>query len=104
MKISLSYMKILSYIFLQKNINAIMQKTVEKSHERIEVRECYSITDICWLEQKKEWSGISGIGMIKSKVQTVGQDNCETAVHFVIYSKSDMTATQLLTANAGTGL
>lgn len=73
-------------------------KTVEKSHGRMETRECYSSTDIQWLEQKKEWCGISGIGMIVSNVQIVGQEKCEKTVHYVIYSKSDMTAAQLLNA------
>lgn len=73
-------------------------KTTEKSHGRIEMRECYCSTDIQWLEQKKEWYGISGIGMIISNVQLVGEEKSERTVHYVIYSKRDMTAMQLLNA------
>ena len=73
-------------------------KTIDKSHGRIEIRECYSTTNIGWLEQKKDWYGISGIGMIISNVEIIGTEKCEKAVHYVIYSKSDMTAAQLLNA------
>ena len=73
-------------------------QTVEKSHGRIENRECYISTNIDWMSQKKEWDGLSGIGMIVSHVQTVGEDEIEHAVHYVLYSKSDMTAAQVLAA------
>lgn len=73
-------------------------KTVEKSHGRIEVRECYATTDIDWLPQKSEWCGIAGIGMIISNIQVIGEEQNERAVHYVIYSKSDMTVSQLLKA------
>lgn len=73
-------------------------QTVEKSHGRIENRECYVSTNIDWMSQKNEWEGLSGIGMIVSHVQTVGQEESETAVHFVLYSKADMTAAQVLAA------
>ncbi len=73
-------------------------KTVEKSHGRIETRECYSTTDIKWLEQKKDWHSIAGIGMIISNVEIIATKKLERAVHYIIYSKSDMTASQLLNA------
>ena len=73
-------------------------QTVEKSHGRIENRECYISTNIDWMSQKKEWDGLSGIGMIVSHVQTVRKDETEHAVHYVLYSKSDMTAAQVLAA------
>lgn len=73
-------------------------RTTEKSHGRIETRECYTTTDIDWLTQKMEWCGLSGIGMIVSHVQNFGQNETVTAVHFVLYSKADMTAAQILDA------
>lgn len=41
---------------------------------------------------------MSGIGMIVSHVQIMGQETEETAVHYVLYSKEDMSAAQLLAA------
>lgn len=86
----------ISLYFSSEAPNCDYAKTIEKSHGRIEARECYSSADIQWLEQKKEWHGISGIGMVVSNVQVVGQENCEKTVHYVIYSKPGMTAAQLL--------
>lgn len=88
----------ISLYFSTEKSNCDYTKTVDKSHGRIETRECYSTTDIEWLEQKKDWHGISGIGMIISNVEIIGAEKCEKAVHYVIYSKSDMTAAQLLNA------
>jgi predicted transposase YbfD/YdcC len=73
-------------------------KTTEKSHGRYEQRECYATTDILWLHGREEWNGLSGIGMIISERQKVGSDTVERAVHYVIYSKEDMTAEELLRA------
>ena len=73
-------------------------KTSEKAHGRYERRECYATTDIDWLLQKSDWAGLSEIGMIVSTTQTVGVETVECAVHYVIYSKADMSAAQLLAA------
>ena len=73
-------------------------KTTEKSHGRYETRECWVSTDIGWLYNKDNWSGISGIGMIRSTRQMVGSDKVETSVKYFIYSKN-MTAMELLAAN-----
>ena len=73
-------------------------KTTEKSHGRYETRECWATTDIGWLYNKDNWSGISGIGMIRSKRQQVGSDDAESFAKYFIFSK-DMTAMELLTAN-----
>jgi len=42
--------------------------TKEKGHGRIEIREYYLETEIEWISQKPEWAGLSGIGMVKSRV------------------------------------
>lgn len=73
-------------------------ETFEKAHGRYERRECFATTDIDWLPQKEDWAGLSGIGMIISTTQTVGMDGVERGVHYVIYSKMDMSAAQLLAA------
>ena len=73
-------------------------KTVEKSHGRYEKRECWSTLDIDWLHQKKDWEGLSGIGMIRSERQLVNSIDVETSVEYVIFSKKDMSAKELLNA------
>lgn len=73
-------------------------KTCEKAHGRYERRECYATTNISWLPQRDDWAGLTGIGMIISTTQTVGTDAVERAAHYVIYSKADMSAAQLLAA------
>ena len=47
---------------------AFTYKNTEKGHGRIEIREYYLSGDTDWLEQKNEWAGLKGIGMVKSKV------------------------------------
>ena len=84
--------------FAEGSASCEYAETLEKSHGRIEKRECYVTTKIDWLSQKEEWSGLSGIGMIVSHVQTFGHEETETAVHYVLYSKADMTAAQVLAA------
>lgn len=42
--------------------------TKEKGHGRIETREYFLETDINWLPQKTDWTGLNAIGMVKSKV------------------------------------
>jgi len=39
------------------------QRTREKAHGQIEIREYYQTEDMKWLSQKKEWKGIKSIGM-----------------------------------------
>lgn len=42
--------------------------TCDKDHGRIEKREYRLLTDISWLNQKEEWSGLNALGMVKSTV------------------------------------
>ena len=93
-----SLLEDIRYYFHEEAAACEYAKTTEKSHGRLETRECYISTNIDWMPQKKEWEGLSGIGMIVSHVQTIGQETQETAVHYVLYSKKDMTAAQVLAA------
>lgn len=43
-------------------------KSNEKGHGRIEKREYRLLTDISWLEQRREWCGLKALGMVKSSV------------------------------------
>ena len=42
--------------------------TSEKGHGRIEIRKYYLTTDIDWLERRKDWTNLNGLGMVYSKV------------------------------------
>ena len=57
-------------------------KTIEKGHGRIETREYRLLTDISWLEQRKEWEGLHGVGMVKSVVSENDEKN-EFARYFI---------------------
>lgn len=89
----------LSLFFSTEKATCDCAKTTEKSHGRLEKRECYTSTNVGWLSQRKEWKDLAGIGMIVSHTEslTSGSFGAE-AVQYVIYSKADMTPTQLLTA------
>ena len=45
-----------------------MTRTLDKGYGRIESREYRILSDISWLEQKNEWSGLKSLGMAKSMV------------------------------------
>lgn len=61
-----------------------------KEHGRLEVREYYITNEIAWLEEKREWKGLSGLGLCISKVRE-GEKTTETR-SYGIYSKKSMTA------------
>ena len=44
----------ISLYFSSEKLNCDYTRTIEKSHGRIEIRECYTTTDIDWLASKKE--------------------------------------------------
>ena len=54
----------------------IYNPKAEKGHGRIEKRQYYYSTDIDWLEDKKEWAKLTGIGMVIRKV-TIGDKTTE---------------------------
>lgn len=70
----------------------------EKSHGRYETRECWATTDIDWMWQRSDWQNLSGIGMVRSARQIISTGVSESAVHYFIFSKPDMDASQLLEA------
>ena len=42
--------------------------TLDQGHGRIEKRVYRLLTDIAWLEQKDDWCGLQGLGMVTSTV------------------------------------
>jgi len=71
-------------------------KTVEKSHGRYEKRECWATENISWLPNRECWSGLSGIAMIRSTIQRDISGDPEYATHYLLFSKTGMTASQIL--------
>ncbi len=57
-------------------------KTKEKGHGRIEKREYRLLTEIGWLEQKEDWRGLHGLGMVKSTV-TENEEMREYTRYFI---------------------
>ena len=59
-------------------------KTFDKDHGRLEVRECWCVSDLEWLDKKQNWAGLNTIGMVKSH-RTI---NGKTAVEVRYYISS----------------
>ena len=49
------------------------QKTIEKAHGQIEIREYYQTEDILWLSQKKDWKGMKSILMERKTIEKKGK-------------------------------
>jgi predicted transposase YbfD/YdcC len=61
-----------------KDIEYQFIRTAEKGHGRIEIREYYLISDISWLEGRKEWEGLKAIGMVVSRRKEKEKESLET--------------------------
>ena len=60
-------------LWFADNLKDDYTRTYDLEHGRRETREYYLCTDINWLEQRKDWANLNGIGMVKSTV--VGKKN-----------------------------
>jgi predicted transposase YbfD/YdcC len=59
-----------------------MIKTLEKGHGRIEKRKYYYSTNIDWMiDAKKEWQGLSGVGMVERETETAGVKSRELSYY-----------------------
>ncbi len=56
----------------------LQTETMEKGHGRIEHRQYQLLTKIDWLEQRREWAGLKGLGCVRTTVTTNGQRRQET--------------------------
>lgn len=71
-----------------------IMKTVEKGHGRIEKRSYYFSTDIDWMiDAKKDWCGLSGIGMVLRDIEVKGKKTLETAFYIASITKISEFAT-----------
>ena len=71
-------------------------KTTDQGHGRIETRECFTCEEIEWLEGRKRWKDLRGIGVIRSKVEKAGAVTVN--LNYFLYSCAGMTAKQLMEA------
>jgi predicted transposase YbfD/YdcC len=65
-----------------KNTDIQYYRTIEKGHGRIEERRYYYSTDIKWMDARKDWSKMKGIGMVIRKVQNGEKETEERQFHF----------------------
>jgi predicted transposase YbfD/YdcC len=49
----------------------------DKGHGRIETRKCFVTSQIDWLEQKSQWTGLKSIAMIQETRERGGKVSCE---------------------------
>jgi predicted transposase YbfD/YdcC len=56
-------------------------RTVDKGHGRIEERKYYYSTDIKWMDARKDWAKLAGIGMVIRKCEKNGKVTEERAYH-----------------------
>jgi predicted transposase YbfD/YdcC len=59
------------------NIACDYAKTIDKDHGRIEIRECYTTSDIDWLSGKEEWKALQSIIMIRSSRTLANETSVE---------------------------
>lgn len=65
-----------------KNEGIERHRTIEKGHGRVEERIYYYSTDIKWMDARKDWEKMNGIGMVIRKVEENGNKREERAFHF----------------------
>jgi hypothetical protein len=73
----------------------LYERTLEKDHGRIEIRECFLCPDIDWLPNADKWAGLSGIGVILSQRQELGKEPSFSR-HYFLYSLRDTCAAEIL--------
>ena len=52
--------------------------TKEKDHGRIEKREYRLLTDLSWLEERKDWEGLKAVGMVKTTMEQSEKTTTDT--------------------------
>jgi predicted transposase YbfD/YdcC len=73
----------------------LYEKTMEKGHGRIETRECFLCPEIDWLDGRKNWAGLKGIGVIISKREEIGKEPSFVR-HYFLYSIENAKAAEIL--------
>lgn len=53
-------------------------QTVDKGHGRIEIRQCWTLSDLSYLTQKPLWTGLQSVAMVHSERRIGGRVSTET--------------------------
>src|SRR4028118_236219 len=53
-------------------------RTVDKGHGRIEIRQCWTLSDLTYLTQKPLWAGLQSVAMVHSERRVGGRVSKET--------------------------
>ncbi len=54
-----------------------MKETTDADHGRVEERKFHLFTEVDWLEQRPDWKGLTGIGVVESTVEKNGKTSFE---------------------------
>jgi predicted transposase YbfD/YdcC len=57
-------------------------KNVNKDHGRIEIRECWTTSEIGWIEGKDKWAGLRSICAVRS-TRTIGDETSQETRYFI---------------------
>lgn len=60
--------------------------TVDADHGRIEERKFHLFTNLEWLDQKNDWKGLSGIGVVESRVERNGKKTSERRFYITTHT------------------
>jgi predicted transposase YbfD/YdcC len=65
------------------------KSTTDAEHGRVEERNYHLFTDISWLDQKDDWKGLEGIGVVESVVERKGKQSSEKRLYITSLKSID---------------
>lgn len=77
----------------------LRHRDVDKGHGRIEQRTCILSRDLSGIENASDWKGLSGLAMVAREVENLTTHKVTKEIAYFIYSRSTMTAQELLATN-----
>ena len=79
-------------LYFDNESAAYTSQTKQKDHGRIEQRTYYLETQIDWLSQRPDWTGLNGIGMVKTAVLTINTGEISEECRYYITSLTNIEA------------
>jgi predicted transposase YbfD/YdcC len=64
-------------------------KTTDGGHGRIEVRRCYSSSDLSWFADKDKWAGLQSIAMVEAEREILGEEKSIERRYYISSLESD---------------
>ena len=58
-------------------------ETIDSGHGRVEVRRYWTIADLAWLEQQRDWAGLTVIGKVQSERHIKGEVSTENRYYLL---------------------